>query len=248
MAAQAVGWHDTIMQMPNQYKTVVISDAGLTGPRDAAAVLQSNAHQPGCSKQDLSCFGHQLHQTTGRTGSDECLPSEKPEEIINAEIVPTTSLQTSMQPGSLLQHVRGGSGSPSVQDAGTASPGNYTELRRLCPSDTHLLALAHREYLALKLQKQQEKIDSNWHAQHPTRPLGTVPDFSRHQAAFESRLVSRMTRRITLPDEFEFKLGSRRARLARREAVASRRQRFVQDWVTHDCQARAYHCSLLAVG
>lgn len=95
------------------------------------------------------------------------------------------------------------------------------------PADGELLALARKNYLALRAAQRRQRVAPQWRCKHVQRPLGAVPDFAEvHRALAETTIRTRqvaVAAGLTLPLEYELARGSMATVQARRRQAACAR-------------------------
>ena len=215
--------------MPHRYRTPLAA-------RSPAAAISTPGH-PDVSFR-LACNSTTLLGPQAATSAAEIQSAQSCEPSTTANAGKSACNEGGLGP----EHACCGSNQlPTLAAAGTSQPHGASEAQDyaplvLSPAQQQLLALARREYRALRLRRQQGKLDAEWQRKHATRPLGAIPDFhAHHRACAEALAGSRAARRrgggVTVPEEFENVRGRQDARRVRRQAIAARKERFVSAWL-----------------
>lgn len=199
-AAQAAGLHDSIMCLPQMYKTMI-------SPYPTAPVAGKGSTQISQRLKEEAACATSPDCTIKRRGANR-------QHRLSQETTPVGNSATDVNGAALL--------SPADQDLPPPHVPNAAE--------KELLAIARKNYLTLQSQKRKNRIYSVWNTRYAQRPLGAVPDFSTaHTAALEQRLYKRaaaIQQGVTIPQEFLFKRASKASKAARMQRLKRQRQNF----------------------
>lgn len=115
-----------------------------------------------------------------------------------------------------------------------------------------LLALARKNYLALRAAQRRLHVHSHWQSKHAQRPLGDVPDFTDMHRALAERTIQvlqgAVSAGMTVPLEFELQRRSEATKVERLRHVRQRRVNLAWLKTTggadmHPCQRQVWNIS-----